>query len=176
MTAAAAAVPDPSAFSYGLQGLDRAITRHSQARQKRDLIGAYVSAAEGVWWICACDEQLSGSRTKGPYALARDSGPDGQVVPGLRWVRDRHSHRLPITTGKDDRGFFDPHPGGVLYIASSQYVWKRVERVRTSDRHDARDPDRRQAYAKYVSERDTLAVLQQAQRWLSQPASGDSIE
>lgn len=127
-----------------------------------------------MWWVCAADEQLSRGKASGTYARDRDEDEDGRVVEGLRWVRDRHSHQLPITTGEDDRGFFDPPPGGMFWIASDDYVWKRVERVRSSPKHEANQPGRRLAYAQHVAEQDTLAVLQRAQRWLRRwgPSSG----
>lgn len=177
----APAPTDPEALRSALEALAPTLERHEQARQARDWLRIYASAAEAVWWLCAVDEHLGGNRKQPtPYARARDADPDGQCIDGLRWVRDRHTHQLPITTGGDTRNMFDTRGRGVIYIASSRAILcRRVEDVRSNAKRDAVQPGlrQRQIYADRVSERDTLAVRRGAQRWLqahlppSQPSS-----
>lgn len=154
---------DPRAWAYALQGLDLALQRHDEVRRQRDPARAYSSAVEAVWWVCACDEQLSGDNRRSPYAVKRDADDDGRVVEGLRWVRDRHTHQLPVTSGLVLRDFRGEGP---RYVSSAMPVWSTTESVRTDEGHDARKPHLRKAYADHVADRDTLAVLRQAQRWL----------
>ena len=66
----------------------------------RDLIRnqaiARISVAEFVFWACVLDERL---RTTDPaYAARRDRDEHGQVLPALRFTRDRHTHQVAITT------------------------------------------------------------------------------
>jgi hypothetical protein len=60
---------------------------------------AAVSVAEFVFWACALDERLC--TTDPAYAARRDSDEHGQVLPALRFVRDRHTHQVAITTSPE---------------------------------------------------------------------------
>ena len=66
----------------------------------RDLIPnqeiAGVSVVEFVFWACALDERLS--KTDPAYAAHRDADEHGQILPALRFARDRHTHQVAITT------------------------------------------------------------------------------
>ena len=66
----------------------------------RDLIPtqeiAGVSVAEFVFWACALDERLC--KTDSKYAARRDRDEHGHVLRGLRFIRDRHTHQVAVTT------------------------------------------------------------------------------
>ena len=81
--------------------------RHRSARRLQTLHGrllrpdpnqeiASVSIAEFMFWACALDERLF--TTDPAYAARRDADERGQVLPALRFVRDRHTHQVAITT------------------------------------------------------------------------------
>ena len=53
-------------------------------------------SAEFVVWACALDERLS--RTDPKYAARRDADKQGQLLPALRFARDRQMHQIAITT------------------------------------------------------------------------------
>ena len=56
---------------------------------------AGVSVAEFVFWACALDERLEADPA---YTARRDCDEHGQVLPALRFTRDRHTHQIAITT------------------------------------------------------------------------------
>jgi hypothetical protein len=66
----------------------------------RDLIPnqaiAGVSVVEFVFWACALDERLSKADPK--YAARRDGDEHGQLLPALRFTRDRTRTRWPSET------------------------------------------------------------------------------
>jgi hypothetical protein len=49
-----------------------------------------------VFWACALDERLS--EIDPAYEARRDGDEHGQVLPALRFARDRHTHQVAITT------------------------------------------------------------------------------
>jgi hypothetical protein len=171
-------------LDLALQALDLAFERHGEARPSNSRLAVWASAAECVWWICAIDEQLAGmerpavrsaqQRTRGPaseYEQARDADDRGRCIPGLRWVRDRHSHQLPITSELDDTPFFTPAGGaGVLHI-SAGFIWRPAEDLPDpEDRH----PKRREAYSRHVAGMKTSLPLHMGREWLRSCREGRS--
>ena len=126
-------------------------------------LDAFASAAETVWWVCAIDEQLDGNggsrRQVTQYARERDADDNGKVIPGLRWVRDRHTHQLPLTTERDETPFLNSGRG-VIFI-SPGFIWRPTAAIRTSDRNDGRG-----VYEQHIAGRKRSGALYAACRWL----------
>ena len=57
---------------------------------------AAVQSLTPVFWACALDERLC--TTDPAYVARRDADERGQVLLALRFVRDRHTHQVAITT------------------------------------------------------------------------------
>jgi len=164
---------DPAALELAVQSLTLAVRRHLDARKRTDLLDAFASAAETVWWICAIDEQLNGGSTRNntDYARARNDDEMGRYIPALRWLRNRHTHQLPITTDEDRTPFFPP-PGAdyVLHVGSG-FTWRATQEIRTDPDHDHGSD----AYHKLVAGMKTSIALARACDWLER-ATGHEIE
>jgi len=81
---------------------------------------------------------------------------------GLRWLRDRHSHQLPITSSLDQTPFLGSGRG-IIYI-SPGFIWRPVNEIAIP--HN-KHPERRNAYAQLIAERQTTGALYVARRWLT---------
>ncbi len=153
-------MPDP--LVLGIQALDLAYERHMVARDGHSLLLAWASAAECVWWICALDEQLH-ELHKTAYEVARRADSDGKYVDGLRWVRDRHTHQLPITSELDRTPFLGGKSGRDFYI-SPGFIWLPVDQVPDDPKN--RRPDLREVYAELIAGTKSSGALYCARRWL----------
>lgn len=152
---------DPQALA--LQGLRDAYKRHEVAQQRRDLSAAYVSGVEGVWWVCALDEEMGGNaRQANGYKNARDADPSGLVVLGLRWLRNRHSHELPLSAAFDDTPFFGSGRG--IIALSKGFYWRPSDEIDPQRIH----MDRRATYDAHVAGGNAGKTLARALRWLEQ--------
>lgn len=156
-------IHDSEAWAFGLRGLRDACQRHEVAQECRDLSAAYVSGVEGVWWVSTLDEALGGNTSKAnDYKHARDADPNGLVVLGLRWLRNRHSHQLPLTAAFDDTPFFGSGRG--IIALSKGFYWRPSDEI---------DPerirmDRRDIYDAHVAGNNSGKSLALALRWLEQ--------
>lgn len=165
-----------------MRALTCAYERHLVARSERDAGSAHASAVEAVWWVCALDEQVEGDNDLAhatPYEKARDTDPSGAHIRGLRWVRDRHSHQLLLSTEYDDRAFFDP-PDGALFYLSRGFYWRPTEQLEAEAAAGRPAPFRggpkaaqgRAAYDQYVSGLRSDAPLYNARMWLATAVGG----
>lgn len=74
-----------------LRGLRDASERLREVEGTPDEQGTAVAITEAAMWICSLDElwwDVSG------YAEARESDGEGQLVPGVRWARNRGLHEV----------------------------------------------------------------------------------
>ena len=154
---------DRDAQAFGLEGLRHAYERHEAAQHQRDLRGAYISGVEGVWWVCALDEELGGNmKQANDYKSARDADPNGLVVLGLRWLRNRHTHELPLTAAFDDTAFFGSGRG--IIALSKGFYWRPSDDIDPQRIHMIR----RHAYDVHVAGNSSGKTLVVALRWLEQ--------
>jgi hypothetical protein len=159
---------DITTLSWALAALRGANERHLTARHRFDdddataRPAAYASMAEATWWIAALDERLWCHHGAG-YQAARDAHEFGGAVRGILWARDRHSHQLGKTAGRDDRGLYDPEPGGVLHL-SRGFVWQPAQGIAAAAKgKDGRRPD----YEQFVAGRSSLEPLARAAEWFT---------
>jgi hypothetical protein len=80
-----------------LQGFREAHARHESLRLTGDPTSLYVSAAECVYWAATIDEQIRGRKG---YMKFKANHPGGQLLPGVRYVRNAKTHSLPMTMQK----------------------------------------------------------------------------
>ncbi|MBA3618804.1 MAG: hypothetical protein H0W56_04275 [Acidothermales bacterium] len=112
---------------------------------------------EDVWWVAALDEQLA-DRYGDPYRDARNRHQDGRVVTGLRWVRHRHSHQLPLTIRFEEGSFL---PLGLPLGLSRLFLWRT-----TSELPSGRPlPAELAAYEAHVAEQTAGEPVRLALRW-----------
>lgn len=161
---------DITTLSWALLALRAAVERHRLTREQfgradatvRPL--AYASMVEAAWWIAALDERLWQHHGTS-YQNLRDADDFGKAALGVVWARDRHTHQLGHTTGRDDRSFFDPEPGGVLYI-SRGFIWRPAHEIAQADpRKDF--AHRRAAYEAEVAERPSIQPIARAEGWFT---------
>jgi hypothetical protein len=154
----------PEAMSLAHQGLTGAAWRTLDAARRKHLLSCAVAATEALHWICALDEQLE--KGSPGYKSRRNQDTDGSVLLGLRHVRDRAMHQVVICTAQDVRSFFDPPPGGVVYIASSFPIWTPAEMLPQAEGR-YRSKGREKAYAEQIAERAASKPIFQALGFLT---------
>lgn len=166
---------DPDALGVGLQALNAAMDRLETAAPSRDLPSVFAAAAEAVWWICSLDENLNGgdNKTTTEYAEARDAEhSDGRCIPGLRWVRDRHTHQMFLSSRWNPDFYLDPRPGAGMYVpAGGLVVWRLAELIypqgQVPEQRRKRDARLRPVYVECVQDSAIVEPLQRATRWLT---------
>ena len=82
----------------GLAAMKWAIERSHSAQESGDEESFFASVAESAWWITMLDETLwKTTDERGPYQDFRDSSPDGSLLGGLRYARNRQVHDVEVT-------------------------------------------------------------------------------
>ena len=151
---------EPDVLDLAFQSLESALKRHMDAREQMELGDAFASAAETLWWICTIDDHLGGKGS--PYAKARDADPAGKYIPGLRWVRDRFTHALPLTTDEDLTPFF-PGPGADYFLhISAGFIWRDTAEIPNNPKFEYG----RDCYDDLVAGRKTVLPLYNARNRL----------
>jgi hypothetical protein len=154
----------PEAMSLAHQGLAGAAWRTLDAARRKHLLSCAVAATEFLHWICALDEQLKNGDPG--YEKRRDKDEEGQVIPGLRYGRDRAMHQVVICAAKDVRGFFNPRPGGMLHIATSYPIWAPTATLPPAEGNHHK-PKLMEAYEQHVAERKAWQPLFMALEFLT---------
>lgn len=144
------------ALDLAFRALDAALVRHrAAARDPIDFPVGYASAAEAAWWVASIAETPKGSEEP----ASRGGTPDdaaAKMVLGLQWVRDRHSHQLPITTPTDDTSFFGPPGSSYVYYISPGMVWRPYDDF--TDKGRSRE-SKAEAYRDYVGGQKSIRPL-----------------
>jgi hypothetical protein len=153
----------PEAMSLAHQGLAAAAWRTLDAARRKHLLSCAVAATEALHWACALDEQLRDEDTG--YEARRDQDREGQVLTGLRHIRDRAMHQVIIGTAEDTRSFFKPRRG-VVHIASSYPIWTPASTLPSPEKRH-RHPQRESSYEEHVAERGAWKPLFEALRFLT---------
>jgi hypothetical protein len=137
---------------------------------------AAVSVAEFVFWACALDERLKKVDSK--YAARRDADEHGQVLPGLRFARDRHLHQVAVTTSLMfvfERS--DPNGPADGFIVSN--VWRPLDAIPgpTGSHKRNRDlPAQRATYEKHLEGRWPALAIGDALDFLNREVAAQGIE
>jgi hypothetical protein len=143
----------------------------------RDLIRsqeiAGVSVVEFVFWACALDERLQ--KTDPKYAARRDDDEHGQVLPALRFTRDRHTHQVAITTAVEFMFERSSEPK-VLRIRTR---WRPLDGI--TEPTDGNEKMggyivRRAAYEKHLEGRKPAVAMSDALDFLNREVAARGIE
>ncbi|MBT2207029.1 hypothetical protein [Actinomadura sp. NEAU-AAG7] len=96
-------VPSPHDAEFmlvtALVGFAAARDRFLAAAGVRDASAAevFVPLTEALWWTVSVDDGFEAKAANlGAFRQARDTDPDGKVLRGLRWVRDRCGHQRAL--------------------------------------------------------------------------------
>ncbi len=135
---------DLAAARLAVLGLRDAYSRHFALAHStmQDEDSMIISAVDFVNWACALDEVLR--ETDPGYAQRRDADSDGRVLPGLRYVRDRHMHQVVVSMRGDGVAFFGAFPPSF----SAGVVWRPASEIAA--------PTGRHATAPSVQQRRTV--------------------
>lgn len=164
---------DTDALRVAVQALDMALARHREAFMARDTLRTHASGVESVWWICAIDEQLGRPSADAPVwedptqeaPFKMDADWFGaRSARGLRWVRDCHSHQLPLTTRIHVRSYIDPRPPGPFLSVSTWVVWKATDEIRSDAARESKAG--RRAYEERVAGHNSVDPLSEAAGFL----------
>ena len=133
--AGAAGVCDRLTCVVGASGSGSALKRATESghcnvtrpEEQRDPVPTRVPAAEAVWWVCACDEQLSSSKDD-RYVEARNADDDGRTGKGCggcatgiaTGCRSRRATTIARPRTRPVRA--------VLWLTRRRNVWRRMER------------------------------------------------
>ena len=147
----------------------------------RDLIPnleiARVSVAEFVFWACALDERLC--KTDPAYAARRDGDERGQVLPALRFTRDRHTHQVAITTSLEFMFERSSDPDVSPNLLKVGNRWRPLDSITepTGGREKSHDYiTRRPAYDKHLEGRKPALALDAALHFLNREVAARGIE
>lgn len=131
----------------------------------RDAFDSWSGAVEGVWWALALDDALDKHLNR-IYTEARDADPDGCVVKGMCWLRNRHAHDILVTAaGGAKKDFLVPPGGDGVFSVSPSNRWMGAEDI-IGTRHD-QQPGKRHAYDEYVAGLPLNMSLERALAWFN---------
>jgi hypothetical protein len=159
----------PEAARLAVAGLREAYVRNRAAYGSRPTIDSVgISAVDFANWASALDERL---RETAPadaqrYRSDRDANPDGRVIGGIRFVRDRHMHQVVVSAVPDSADFFAAFPPQL----SLGIVWRNVDELPRPDGRGTTNPQyepERNAYRDHMEGKPTWVTLAAALRWLT---------
>lgn len=150
------------ALRRGGVGLHEAFDRFQRARVAQLVDHAANAAVEAAMWVTALDdlcERTSGD--KDAYRVHRDADLDGQVILGLKWVRNVGVHVVFTPHAwSEDQGF--NFPLNFPANAEWQIWWGPVPVDLRPTKHD----DLFDGYVRCLLQRSVSESLQAAARWL----------
>lgn len=126
-----------------------------------DSFKTWTAAVEGVWWVLALDEELF-AHLGHPYAEARSTDPCGQIVRGMKWLRNRHAHEIMITGHGGVKKPFFGTPGSIVFISPSNR-WKTSTAI--NPQRDETPEEYRERYDEHLAGLPLDHSLYQATIW-----------
>jgi hypothetical protein len=160
----------------GLRGAyRRAMDAYRNLISNQEIAG--VSVAEFGFWACALDERLW--KADSEYAARRDRDEHGRVLPGLRFIRDRHTHQVAVTTSL---GFIfersaEPDVSPDLLRVINR--WRPLDGITEPTDGNEKKPwyiARRAAYEKHLEGRKPALTLRAALDFLNREVAARGIE
>jgi hypothetical protein len=148
----------------------------------RDLIPnqaiAGVSVVEFVFWACALDERLC--KADPAYAARRDRDRHGQVLPALRFTRDRHTHQVAITTSLEFMFERSSDPDASPDLLKVLTRWRPLDGITQpgDGRHETTPQyrKRRDAYKEHLEGRKPALALRDALDFLDREVAARGIK
>lgn len=155
-------IPDPAqlqAMHWSKSALAASIHRAAQD----DAFESWTGAVEGAWWALALDDALENHLNR-IYKEARDADPNGLIVRGMRWLRNRHAHDILLTASGGAKKPFLVPPGGIgMFYISPSNRWLKSDDIigNRPDRSASLKPD----YDEHVAGLPLYMSLQMALSW-----------
>jgi hypothetical protein len=138
----------------------------------------FVPLVEALWWTVSVDDgfeelakKLNGYRPNlGVYKNARDTDRSGQVLRGLRYIRDRCGHQRALAF--EWRG---PSVVSTLPMPLAAVLcWHQLQELPPPDPKYAR-PELQAEYQAHLAGRPAVGALQDAAHWFAQERVGWGI-
>ncbi|MFD9538085.1 hypothetical protein [Streptomyces sp. NPDC060010] len=126
---------------------------------------ATIPATEAVYWGRALDEQLMDADSA--YTTARGC-PEGDVMRGLKWIRNRAAHALPLTVRKS--GGLSLPPRVPLTIEPVTVLWLQADQL-PPEPPDRIDRKGRAAYNRTFADRPVTEPLEEIAQWFANERS-----
>lgn len=142
-----------SMLPLALQGFREAQGRHSGLRTSADPTSLFVSAAECVYWAATIDEQM---RSWPNYADFTEQNPVGQILPGVRYVRNLKTHSLPMTMRRISGAIYPI----VFPMVFAEVVWLPLDQLPPPNRITRYTPSQADSYAQQMAGSPTRHTLQ----------------
>lgn len=102
------------------------------------------------------------------YERRRNDDPDGRLLPGLRYVRDRHMHQVVVSMTDDSTPFFGGAFDSITFSAG--VVWRPASEMAGPSAKHARGDDaklRLQIYEEELQNRPALVGLAATLRFIT---------
>lgn len=149
--------PDERVYLAALRGLDEARDRYAKAS---GFMPSFIPLSEALYWIAVLDE---GFRAEAGYETARQQHSDGAAVPGLRYVRNFHTHEF-VTSLEQAGGLALPIS---LPASIRSYVrWRQPDDLPQPTRVTRHTAAQQASYAEDVARNDPRVTLRRASDWL----------
>jgi hypothetical protein len=160
----------------GLRGAHkRAMDAYRDLVPNQEIAG--VSVVEFVVWACALDERLR--KTDPTYAARRDADDHGQVLPALRFARDRHMHQVAVTTSLRFMFERSSDPNVTPDRLTVSNLWRPLDGITEPPEGPERDryyPARRAAYEKHLAGRWPALAMGDGLDFLDREIAARGIE
>jgi hypothetical protein len=160
----------------GLRGAyKRAMDAYRDLIPNQEIAG--VSVAEFVFWACALDERLL--MTDLTYATRRRRDEHGQILPALRFTRDRHTHQVAVTTSLEFMFERSSDPNGPPDRFTVMNRWRPLDGITEPTGSRVTKPEhiaRRDAYKMHLEGRKPVLAMRSALDFLSREVAALGIE
>lgn len=141
-------------LTLALQGFHDARRRHDSDRLTADATRVFISAAECVYWASTMDERL---RDWPGYASFTSSHPIGLLLPGVRYVRNLKTHRLPMTLERIEGARFPV----VFPMVFAEVVWLPLDKLPPPGQTTKYTPKQESSYAAHMAGFPTRHIFHQ---------------
>jgi hypothetical protein len=141
----------------------------------------FVPLAEALWWAVSVDDgfkelaerQGLGWANKGAYRNDRDNDPDGRVLEGVRYARDRCGHQLALAAleGELTLPFHLPNTLGPAFR------WRPSDQFpQPTDKNAfANAEKKRPCYDTWLAKRPASMAVESAAKWFAHAVSKSGI-
>lgn len=141
----------------------------------------FAPLAEALWWAVSVDDgfkelaatQALGWPNKGAYQVARDKDPDGRVLEGVRYARDRCGHQLALAALEDH---LRP-PFSLPNVLGPAFRWRPSDQLpQPAGKNELANANKkRPRYDTWLAKRPASMAVESAAKWFAYAAGAAGI-
>ncbi|OXM70795.1 MULTISPECIES: hypothetical protein [Amycolatopsis] len=135
--------------------------------ERYDVDKAYAPTGETLFWLGSCDEGLQdllGDR----YRAARQGDPEGQLIAGIRWARNRMTHQRAIVIQRNHGSELGTWILGQGRLGTrDEMYWAPADGVPADPRYDRG----RDVYEDQLAGQPVIPTAEATVRWIQKAAS-----